>query len=291
MLSELFTKINALKFKYFFLLSIAFAISYEAFAENTNVAVAANFYAPLKNIAADFEKETGLKVRLVSGASGKIFAQIRNGAPFDVFLSADQTKPLALEKAGLGVADSRFTYAQGMLVLWSSQPDLAVSDGEILRSKSFHRLAIANPKLAPYGAAAKDVLRRLKLYDSVKAKLVYGENIAQTFQFVVSGNAQLGFIALSQVIQLSRSGRFDFNSGSLWKVPSHLHAPIYQDAIVLQRAKNNPTAKAFVQFLRSKQAETIIRSYGYQVMMESATFSNANFNMTDSNNINMGLDD
>ncbi|TQV87234.1 molybdate ABC transporter substrate-binding protein [Aliikangiella coralliicola] len=238
--------------------------------EAINVAVAANFYAPLKVISNKFEKQSGRKVRLIPGSSGKIFAQIKNGAPFDVFLSADQHKPAALEQAGLVVKGSRFTYAQGELVLWSNQAGLSFNGAKTIQSNVVKKLALANPKLAPYGLAAKQVLDSLNLYESVKNKLVYGENIAQTYQFVASGNAQVGFLALSQVIGMSESGEAKHRSGSFWRVPGELHQPIFQDAVILKRAKANSTASEFLKFLRTTRATHIIHAYGYKAMQTNS---------------------
>lgn len=240
-----------------------------AWAEEVHVAVASNFLAPMKDIAAAFEKDSGHSAILSFGSSGKIYAQIRNGAPFQIFLSADQAKPKALEDAGLAVAGSRFTYALGALALLSSQVGSA-KDGSAkagfaeegharLKSGDFNKLAMANPKLAPYGNAAMEVLESLGLKQATKAKWVMGENITQTYQFVATGNAELGFVALSQIMDKGQ-----VNEASSWIIPDELYNPIRQDAILLKSASDNPGAKALLEYLRSEEARTIIRSYGYK---------------------------
>lgn len=228
-------------------------------ADEVQVAVAANFTAPMKAIVAEFEKATGHKAQLSFGGTGKFYAQIRNGAPFQVFLSADDETPAKLEQEGLAVAGSRFTYAVGTLVLWSARPDFVDAKGEVLSRGTFAHLALANPKLAPYGAAAMETLDKLGLASTLQAKFVQGENIAQTHQFVMSGNAELGFVALSQVI---KDGRI--TSGSAWIVPAEMHRPIRQDAVILAPGRDSPAANALLRYLRGRPAQAIIRSYGYQ---------------------------
>ncbi|WP_407279130.1 molybdate ABC transporter substrate-binding protein [Aromatoleum evansii] len=228
------------------------------FAAEVQVAVAANFTAPMHRIAAAFERDTGHKARLAFGASGKFYAQIRNGAPFELFLSADDTTPAKLEEEGAAVAGSRFTYAIGRLVLWSAQAGVVDDKGEVLRRGAFAHLAVANPKTAPYGAAALEVMRKLGVAEALAAKLVTGENIAQTHQFVASGNAELGFVALSQVWDDGR-----LKGGSAWIVPAGLHAPLRQDAVILARGRDNPAARSLADYLRGAQAAAIIKSYGY----------------------------
>ena len=230
-----------------------------AHADEINVAVAANFSEPMHDLAADFAKDTGHQAKLTFGSSGKIFAQISNGAPFGVFLSADQTKPAALEAAGLAVLGSRFTYSIGALALWSAKVGWVDDQGAVLTGGQFNKLAIANPKLAPYGQAAEEVLTGMGLFNLVAPKLVQGENIAQTYQFVHSGNADLGFVALSQVM---KGGKV--TSGSAWIVPGHLHTSIRQDAILLKSAQDNPAAHALIAYLKSEKARAIIQSYGYR---------------------------
>ncbi|MDO9309047.1 MAG: molybdate ABC transporter substrate-binding protein [Deltaproteobacteria bacterium] len=231
-----------------------------AMAAEVNVAVAANFTAPMKQIVAEFEKETGHKAVLSFGASGKFYAQIKNGAPFQLLLSADDEKPIQLVKDGLGVADSRFTYAIGTLVLWSPKAGFVDAKGDVLSKGLYNKLAIANPKLAPYGVAAMEVLTKQGLLSAITPKFVQGENISQTFQFVSTGNAELGFIALSQVM---KDGKI--TSGSAWIVPGKLHTPIRQDAVLLSNGKDNAAARALLGYLKSDKAKKIIRTYGYEI--------------------------
>ena len=227
-------------------------------AAEVQVAVAANFTAPMEKIAADFAKATGHKVLLSSGATGKLYAQIKNGAPFAVFLAADEQTPAKLESEGAAVAGSRFTYAIGKLALWSVKPGLVDDQGTVLQTGAFKHLAIANPKTAPYGTAAVALLTRLGLLEKLQPTFVTGENIAQTYQFVASGNAPLGFVALSQVMEDGK-----LREGSAWMVPSTMHEAIRQDAIVLKPAQDNAAAAALMQYLRGDKARAIIRSYGY----------------------------
>ena len=223
-----------------------------------NAAVAANFAAPMQRIAMAFEQETGHKAILSFGSTGNLYAQIRNGAPFQILLSADSQTPAKLESEGLGLTGSRFTYAVGTLVLWSKQPGFVDEKGDVLRVGKFERIAIANPKLAPYGVAALQTLTQLGVLSSVQPKLVQGENIAQAFQFVATENAQLGLVALSQVMVDGKIAQ-----GSVWIVPSKLHAPIAQDAILLVKGRDNPAALALMRYLQSDRVKVIIRSYGY----------------------------
>ena len=229
-----------------------------AFAAQVQVAVASNFTAPMHEIAARFEQDTGHQARLSFGATGKFYAQIRNGAPFEVLLSADATTPARLEQEGAAVPDSRFTYAVGRLVLWSPIIGLIKDGPEQLKAGDFRHLAVANPKTAPYGTAAQSTLAHLGLADKLRSRLVQGENIAQTHQFVASGNAQLGFIALSQV---AKNG--EIATGSGWIVPADLHSPIRQDAVMLTKGKDNPAAKALMVYLAQPQIRELIQSYGY----------------------------
>ncbi len=229
-------------------------------AAEVTVAAAANFTAPMKQIAADFEKATGHKVLLSFGASGKFYAQIKNGAPFQLFLSADDEKPAQLEKDGLTVPGSRFTYAVGTLVLWSARPGFVDPKGEVLSKGTFNKLSIANPKLAPYGTAAVEVLTKQGLLAAVQPKLVQGENISQAYQFVSTGNADLGFVALSQVMQDGR-----ISSGSAWVVPDNLHSPIRQDAVLLLKGKGNQAAEGLANYLKTDKVKAVIRTYGYGI--------------------------
>jgi len=238
---------------------VVLILSPMACADEVQVAVAANFTAPMKAIAAEFEKATGHKAQLSFGATGKFYAQIRNGAPFQVFLSADDETPAKLEQEGLAVQGSRFTYAVGTLALWSARPDFVDAKGEVLSRGSFAHLAVANPKLAPYGAAAMETLDKLGLTSKLQAKFVQGENIAQTYQFVMSGNAELGFVALSQIMKDGRIG-----SGSAWIVPAEMHRPIRQDAVILAPGRDNAAANALLRFLRTRAVLAIIKSYGCQ---------------------------
>lgn len=229
-------------------------------AGEVGVAVAANFTAPMQKVAQAFEQESGHKAVLSFGSTGNLYAQIKNGAPFQVFLAADEETPLRLEREGLTQAGSRFTYATGKLVLWSRQQGLVDDKGDILRSGNFQRIALANPKLAPYGAAAVETLTRLGLWQALQPKIVQGDNIAQTYQFIASENAQLGFVALSQVMVDGR-----LSQGSAWLVPATLHAPLAQAAVLLGKGSDNPAAVALLRFLRSDRANAIIRSFGYEV--------------------------
>jgi len=241
-------------------LAAVMVAAWSAHAETVHVAVAANFTEPAKALAAILEKTTGHEARLSFGASGAFYAQIKNGAPFDVFLSADDERPARLEKEGDTVPGSRFTYATGQLVLWSAKPGLVDDKGEVLQGGQFNKLAIANPKNAPYGAAAVEAMNRLGLQATLQPKLVTGESIGQTYNFVATGNADLGFVAMSQVLQGGR-----LKGGSMWVVPGTLHAPIVQDAVILKRGQGNPAAKAWMALLSSPRTKDLIRSYGYAV--------------------------
>ena len=242
------------------LLLAALLVPAHADAGEVQVAVAANFTAPMQRIAAEFEKDSGHKAALMSGATGKFYAQISHGAPFEVFLSADDETPARLETDGLAVAGSRFTYATGRLVLWSPREGYLDDKGEVLKKGDFRHLAIANPRTAPYGAAALQVLGKLGLQPALTPRFVQGENIAQTHSFVVSGNAELGFVALAQVYKDGRLG-----AGSAWIVPAGLHAPIRQDAVLLMKGASNPAAAALLKYLKSDKARAIIRSFGYEI--------------------------
>jgi molybdate transport system substrate-binding protein len=227
-------------------------------AAEVEVAVAANFTAPMQKIVADFEKDTGHKAQLAFGSTGKFYAQIRNGAPFDVLLAADDETPARLEREGYAASGSRFTYAIGQLALWSARAGYVDDKGEVLKEGAFGHLAIANPKLAPYGAAAMEALKGLGLLAALQPRFVQGENIAQTFQFVSTGNAELGFVALSQIVEGGK-----LKSGSAWIVPASLHNAIRQDAVLLARGKDNPAALALVKYLKEDKARAIISAYGY----------------------------
>jgi molybdate transport system substrate-binding protein len=238
------------------LLSVASVAS----ADTVLVAVAANFMAPMNQIATAFERKTGHEVSASFGSTGKLYAQIENGAPFEALLAADEATPKRLVKESIAVPGSRFTYAAGTLALWSAKPDLVDDEGRVLKSGDFAKLAIANPKLAPYGAAAVATMTALGVKNTLEPKFVVGENIAQTFQFVDSGNADLGFVALSQVMK-----KGEITKGSSWIVPAELHAPIRQDAVVLLKGKERPGVAALMEFLKGDEARAIIRSFGYGV--------------------------
>ena len=231
-----------------------------AHADEVQVAVAANFTAPIQAIAADFEKDTGHKLVAAYGATGQFYTQIKNGAPFEVFLSADDTTVQKLEAEGDTVKGSRFTYAVGTLALWSAKDGYVDAKGEVLKKNQFNHLAIANPKAAPYGLAATQVLARQGLTDTVKGKLVEGQNITQTYQFVSTGNAVLGFVALSQIYKDGQVTR-----GSAWIVPGSMHDPIKQDAVILNKGKDSAAARALVDYLKGPKAAAVIKSYGYEL--------------------------
>ncbi len=242
------------------LLVITMTLAMVTMAGEVSVAVASNFTAPMRVIAQAFERDTGHKVILSFGATGQFYAQIKNGAPFAVLLAADDETPARLEREGVAVTGTRFTYAIGKLVLWSKKADLVDDKGEILKTGKFDKLALANPKLAPYGAAAMQVLEKINLTKQLGPKLVEASNIGQTFQFVSSGNAALGFVALSQVFENGK-----LKEGSGWVVPSNLYSPIMQDAVLLTSGKANAAAQALLQYLHSDKAKAIIASFGYDL--------------------------
>ncbi len=236
----------------------AWGLSAQVLAAEAKVAVAANFAEPLKAVAAVLEKTTGHTLAITVGATGKLYAQIKNGAPFDVLLSADRATPELLEKEGLTAPGSRFTYATGKLVLWSADASRVDADGKVLTLPKLGKVAYANPKLAPYGAAAVEVMDKLGLTAALKPKLVQGESIGQTYTFVYSGNADVGFVALSQVLEGGK-----LKSGSMWLVPQKLYSPILQDAVILKSATGNEAALALMKLLKSPNIKDLIRSYGY----------------------------
>lgn len=229
-------------------------------ADDIRVAVAANFSEPIQKIAESFEKATGHKVLVSAGSTGNLYTQIKNGAPFQIFLSADDKTPAKLDAEGMTVAGSRFTYAVGRLVLWSATPGLIDARGGVLRRGDFARIAIANPRLAPYGAAAIETMQTLGVLAAIEPKIVQGENISQTRQFIASGNAELGFVALSQVMHDGKPAE-----GSMWVVPGNLHTPIRQDAVLLATGKGKPVAEALLRYLKSGRARAIIKSFGYDL--------------------------
>lgn len=230
-------------------------------ADVINVAVAANFTDAARDLASAFQTETGHKAKISFGSTGKLYAQIEHGAPYHVFLAADVQRPRKAEQEGLAVPGSFFVYANGRLVLWSAADQLfADGDGpDFLTSGAFKRLAIANPKTAPYGLAAKQVLLKLGLWDALQPKLVRGDSIAQAFQFVATGNAQLGFVAASQ------AHAWKHVNASLWQVPEDDYEPIAQGAVLLNKGQDNPAAREFLEFLKSPKAVRIITGYGYAV--------------------------
>jgi molybdate transport system substrate-binding protein len=227
-------------------------------AEEVHVAVASNFLNPLKKIARQYKQETGNALIVISASTGKLYAQALHGAPFDILLAADAKRPALLEQDGIGVAGTRFTYAAGTLVLWSL--DLETVQGvESLVQMNTGRLAIANPKTAPYGKAAQEAMVQLGVWQKLKPFLVRGENIAQTLQFVATGNAQMGLIAKSQL----EDPHFELK-GSHWDIPSHLHAPVTQQAILLKPGRDNLAAQQFMEYLKSPSAKNIMKLYGYR---------------------------
>lgn len=242
---------------YAFFLALAMLASWSALAGDFKLAVAANFTDASKALVARHEQDSGHTVKTSFGSTGALYAQIDHGAPFDVFLAADRQRPQRAEKEGLAVAGSRFTYARGRLALWSRSSGTFDDGRAYLNQQTFDRLAIANPALAPYGLAARQVLEHLELWEIIEPKLVFGGNIGQTFQFVATGNVQAGFVALSQVRAWNKS------DGSLWIVPEALHEPIIQQAVLLAHGENNAAARAFLDFLKTEPARRIIADYGY----------------------------
>lgn len=239
------------------------------FADTATVAVAANFSAATEQLAREFEQKTRHRILVSAGATGQLYAKISHGAPYDVFLSADAKHPGLLLKEGNAVAGTEFIYAVGTLVLWSADPALisnstppAIPDllqsPALLKSSALKKLAIANPKSAPYGAAALETLQQLELLDTLQPKLVYGESITQAFQFAASHNADAAFVALAQIMALPEAQR-----GSMWIVPAQHHQPIAQQAVLLKKGEHNAAAKAWLDFLRSDTARAYIRQLGY----------------------------
>jgi len=235
-------------------------LAWSAQAADVQVAVAANFAGPFQKIAAEFEAETKHHAIIVTGSTGKFYTQIKAGAPFEVLLAADDETPKKLAEEGLAVKGQQFTYAKGKLVLWSAKSGFVDNKGEVLAKGQFEHLAVANPKLAPYGAAGMETLKALKLTEALTSKIVQGDNIGQTQQFVATGNAELGFVALSQVAPPDKPF-----VGSMWVVPSHYYTPILQDAALLTKGEANPAATALLKFLKGDKAKAIIKSYGYEL--------------------------
>ncbi|GAB1620555.1 molybdate ABC transporter substrate-binding protein [Agarivorans albus] len=228
-------------------------------AAEIKVAVAANFYKPVLALVDHYQKETGHHVQVSAGSTGKLYAQIKNGAPFEVFLAADQQRPSLLVDEGLAEPKSQFTYALGSLVLWSNNPELVDGKGEILKEELKH-IAICNPKTAPYGAAAVSAMKNLGVYNELKPKFVEGQSVGQTYQQISSGAVDLGFVALSQVLVDKQ-----LNGGSLWLVPNELYSPINQDAVLLKQGTNNAAAKQFLAYLQTEQSKQLIKDFGYDV--------------------------
>ena len=237
---------------------VASLLARPAQADEVLVAVAANFAAPLAALAHGFAAASGHRLKASAGATGKFYSQIVAGAPFEVLLAADDETPQKLIRDGLAVAGSAFSYAIGQLVLWSAQPGYVDDQGAVLASGRFARLAIANPKLAPYGRAAQQVLAARGLADALAPRLVTAESIAQAHQFIATGNAELGFVALSQVAAPGKAV-----TGSIWRVPATLYGEIRQDAVLLKAGENRPAAAALLAYLKTAPARAVIRSSGY----------------------------
>jgi molybdate transport system substrate-binding protein len=229
-------------------------------AGEVRVAVASNFAAPMERIAALFQQHSGHVVKASADSSGKLYTKIVGGAPFDVFLSADDELPKRLTQEGLAVGGSRFVYALGKLVLWSAQPGLLDDKARVLRNGGFSKLAIANPGFAPYGMAAKETLEKLIMWNAIQGKLVKGDNVALAYQLAATDQADMAFIALSQVM---RDGKV--TEGSWWLVPPELYKPIRQSAVLLSGAKDRDAAQAFLVFLKSPKAAVVMRSFGYEL--------------------------
>lgn len=229
-------------------------------ADEVKVAVAANFAGPFQKIAADFSVASGHRVVVSAGSTGKFYTQIREGAPFEVLLAADDETPRKLEDEALAVKGQSFTYAKGKLVLWSAKADMVDKDGAVLAKGEYEHLALANPKLAPYGAAAMETLKAMELHERLASKFVLGDNISQAMQFVSTGNAELGFVALSQVAVPDKP-----STGSWWVVPAKLYTPILQNAALLKKGQGNPAAQALLNYLKGDKARAVIKLYGYEL--------------------------
>lgn len=229
-------------------------------AGEVKVAVASNFYKPMLQLAKEFEQATGNRVMLSAGSTGTLYAQIKNGAPFEVFLAADQRRPKALENEKLAVNGSHFTYAQGQLAFWSKNGGYKTQQDFIDAISQVAHIAIANPKNAPYGAATIDTIKKLDMYEKAQPKIVEGHNIGQTYQYISSENVSCGFVALSQVYQKGK-----ITEGSAWLVPSNLHRALKQDAVLLNQGESNDVAKSLLEFLQSEPAKRTIRSFGYKI--------------------------
>ena len=228
-------------------------------AVEIKVAVASNFANVLKEVAIEFQKDTGHQLAITPGATGKFYAQISNGAPFDVFLSADDETPRKLAQEGKAIASSQFTYAIGRLALWSPNPEMIDKTADILKTDKFKFIAIANAKVAPYGQAAVQTMQKLGVLTKIEPRVVQGESISQTYQFVSTGNAQLGFVALSQIVENGK-----IKTGSAWIVPEEMHEQLKQDAVVLQSCKHMSACQALIEYLKSEKAKKLMASYGYK---------------------------
>ncbi len=242
-----------------FFAGIIFSFAGYTYAAEIKVAVASNFANVLKEIAVEFQKDSGHQLAITPGATGKFYAQINNGAPFDVLLSADDETPTKLVQEGKAVAASQFTYAIGRLALWSPLPELIDKSPDVLKTDKFKFLAIANAKVAPYGQAAVLTMQKLGLLSKLEPRIVQGESIAQTYQFVATGNAQLGFVALSQILEHGK-----IKSGSAWIVPEEMHEQLKQDVVVLGACKQPVVCQALVDYLKTDKAKKIMTSYGYK---------------------------
>lgn len=247
-------------FKSFLAASLIALAPLSVLADELKVAVAANFINTIETLAKNFEKQSGHTVKLTSGATGKFYTQIKNGAPFDIFFAADQKTPAKLEAEGDTKAGSRFTYAQGRLSMWIPNATAGTDAVDYLKQGNFKHLAIANPKAAPYGAAAEEVLTKLELLDALKPKMVMGENIGQTYQFVATGNAEAGFIPHSYTVDAKHVSK-----GSYWLVPQSFYTPLDQDVVIMNQAANNKVAQQFIDYIRSAEGKKIIESNGYSV--------------------------
>ena len=239
---------------------LVFSMVTNVHAAEIKVAVASNFANVLKEIAVEFQKDTGHQLAITPGATGKFYAQINNGAPFDVFLSADDETPSKLAKEGKAIAATQFTYAIGRLALWSPLPDMVDKNADVLKTDKFKFLAIANAKVAPYGQAAVMTMQKLGVLTKLEPRIVQGESISQTYQFVSTGNAQLGFVALSQIVENGK-----IKSGSAWIVPEEMHDQLKQDAVVLQSCKYISVCQSLLDYLKTEKAKKIMTSYGYRL--------------------------
>lgn len=262
-LPTLFRLLSMTKHRRLMFSALAFICTWgasSAQADTAQVAVAANFAEPFQKIAAAFLADTGHTAVSIVGSTGKFYAQIKSGAPFDVLLAADDETPRKLEDEGLAVKGQHFTYAIGKLALWSAQPHFVDAQGDVLKKGLFEHLALANPKLAPYGAAGVETLKALGLYEALSSKIVQGESIAQAHQFVSTGNAELGFVALSQIAKPDKPA-----IGSWWLVPSQYYTPILQDAALINKGANNVAATALMKYLKGDKAKAVIKAYGYEL--------------------------